>query len=153
MSDMFDQKWDIRFLQLAHEVATWSKDPSVQVGAVIIDHERKPVSFGYNGFPSGIPDDDTSLENDEVRRDLMVHAEMNAILQAERYKLKGSTLFVWPMFPCPRCAVNILASGIKRVITTDYEPDRWIEPFKKSKNIFGQHDPDIGYIQYPYNET
>ena len=103
MSDMFDQKWDIRFLQLAHEVATWSKDPSVQVGAVIIDHERKPVSFGYNGFPSGIPDDDTSLENDEVRRDLMVHAEMNAILQAERYKLK--------VLPC-LCGLCFLVHGV-----------------------------------------
>ena len=29
-------KWDTRFLKLAKEIATWSKDPSTQVGAIAV---------------------------------------------------------------------------------------------------------------------
>ena len=30
------EKWDKRFLEIAHQVATWSKDPSTKVGAIIV---------------------------------------------------------------------------------------------------------------------
>ncbi len=42
--------WDEYFINIADEVATRSKDPSTQVGAVIVDKKHRPVSFGYNGF-------------------------------------------------------------------------------------------------------
>ena len=41
---------DSYFINIADEVATRSKDPSTQVGAVIVDENHRPVSFGYNGF-------------------------------------------------------------------------------------------------------
>ena len=40
--------WDNYFINIADEVATRSKDPSTQVGAVIVDENHRPVSFGYN---------------------------------------------------------------------------------------------------------
>ena len=46
------EKWDRRFLRLAREVASWSKDPSTKVGAVLVDPlDNTIVSLGYNGFP------------------------------------------------------------------------------------------------------
>ena len=42
--------WDDYFINIANEIATRSKDPSTQVGAVIVDEKHRPVSFGYNGF-------------------------------------------------------------------------------------------------------
>ena len=42
--------WDNYFINIADEVATRSKDPSTQVGAVIVDKNHRPVSFGHNGF-------------------------------------------------------------------------------------------------------
>ena len=47
-----DWKWHRRFINLAKEYSTWSKDPSTQVGAVAIDVNTKRVlSGGYNGSP------------------------------------------------------------------------------------------------------
>ena len=50
--------WDSRFLRIAQEVSTWSKDPSTKVGAVIVDNRNRVVSMGYNGFPQRVADDE-----------------------------------------------------------------------------------------------
>ena len=50
-------KWDERFLRMAKEVSTWSKDPSTKVGAVGVDINRRIKCTGYNGFPRSIRDD------------------------------------------------------------------------------------------------
>jgi dCMP deaminase len=49
--------WDVRFLEMAKLVSTWSKDPSTQVGAVLVDPCHRVVSLGFNGFPRAIADD------------------------------------------------------------------------------------------------
>jgi len=49
-------KWSNRFLQLAALVATWSKDPSTQVGSVIADDKNRVLSVGFNGFPRKVLD-------------------------------------------------------------------------------------------------
>jgi deoxycytidylate deaminase len=35
-----------------------SKDPSTQVGACIVNEDKRIVGIGYNGFPKGCSDDD-----------------------------------------------------------------------------------------------
>ena len=50
--------WDEYFMGLAHLSAMRSKDPSTQVGAVIVDAEHKVVGIGYNGLPIGCSDDE-----------------------------------------------------------------------------------------------
>ena len=47
-------KWDKRYLALAKEVASWSKDPSTQVGAITVGNKKEVLSQGFNGFPRGI---------------------------------------------------------------------------------------------------
>ena len=49
-------KWDNRYLRLAKEVSTWSKDPSTKVGAVAVLN-GSVLAQGYNGFPRYILDD------------------------------------------------------------------------------------------------
>ena len=49
-------KWDRRMLGLVNLIATWSKDPSTRVGAVIVDAKNRVVSLGYNGFPRAVCD-------------------------------------------------------------------------------------------------
>jgi dCMP deaminase len=126
--------WDIAFLRMAREIASWSKDPKRKVGCVIVDNERKPVSYGYNGLPSSIEDHELILQNDDLRRKLMIHAEQNAIYNANR-SLEGTSIYIWPFLPCPSCASSILANKFKRVITTKYTPDHWAEDFELSKLI------------------
>lgn len=115
--------WDERFLHLALHVSRWSKDPSTQVGAVIVRPDRTIASVGYNGFPRGVVDDHR-LHTREDKYPLVVHAEMNAVLNA-REPLNGYTLYLWPLPCCSRCAVHIIQAGIKRVVAAFPAPERW----------------------------
>ncbi len=73
---MINSKWDKRFMKLAREISTWSKDPSSQIGAVIINDERRILATGYNGFPKGIRDTEERLNDREQKYPMIVHAEM-----------------------------------------------------------------------------
>ena len=110
-------KWDSRFLDMAALAATWSKDPSTQVGAVIVDQNKRVVSLGFNGFPQGCDDHGDALENRELKLLRTIHAEDNAILFAQR-DITGMTIYVTHA-PCARCAAKIVQSGACRVVHPD----------------------------------
>jgi dCMP deaminase len=132
--------WDSRFLALAEHVAGWSKDPSTQVGAVIVDEDNRIVSTGYNGFPKGIKDTKGRLDNRDKKLQYVIHAEHNAILFANR-SLQGCTLYVTPMMPCARCATVIVQSGLKRVVSTGPSKevlDRWGDDMEIAKSMFDE---------------
>ena len=111
--------WDEYFMGVAILASQRSKDPSTQVGACIIDGDKRILSTGYNGFPQGCSDDEFPWNRDESKGDTkyqyVVHAELNAILNASGKKLFGSTVYVG-LFPCHECAKAIIQSGIKEVI-------------------------------------
>ena len=109
-------KWDERFMALAHVVSKWSKDPSTKVGAVITKGNRI-VSLGFNGLPAGYPDDATVLDDRKVKYALTIHAEVNAITFAKD-DLTGATIYCTHA-PCSNCAALIVQSGIRRVVATD----------------------------------
>lgn len=111
------EKWDTRMLQLAALTATWSKDPSTKVGAVITDGANRVVSQGYNGLPRGVSDDPAILADRDEKLRRTIHAEMNAVLFAGR-PLTGYTIYVTHP-PCARCAAVLIQAGIRRVVTTD----------------------------------
>lgn len=114
MTKMTDEKWINRGCYLASVVAGWSKDPSKQVGAVIIPDDFRSVSWGYNGLPAGIHDSPDVLEDKGLKNDLVIHAELNAILNA-RGDVSGRTMFVTAP-PCVECAKAIVSAGIKTVV-------------------------------------
>lgn len=107
--------WDQRFLTLAQTVASWSKDPSTQVGAVIVDEDRRLVSVGFNGFAKHVGDNPERYADRDTKMCLIIHAELNAILFAKR-SLVGCTLYTWPFPPCARCAGPIIQVGIRRCV-------------------------------------
>ncbi len=128
--------WDGRFLAMAALVATWSKDPSTQVGAVIT-RGKFVVSLGFNGHPAGIEDSAKRLEDRETKYRTIIHAELNAILSA-RQPLEGCTLYVVPFMPCSACGAVIVQSGIKRVVTLENDNERWAESFEITRSIFAE---------------
>ena len=130
---MSGQKWDNRFLDMAKLVSTWSKDPSTKVGAVIVDPSNRLVSVGYNGFPKHVTDNERLLDR-EKKYDIIVHAEVNAILFANK-KVNGCTLYTWPFQPCPRCAGLIIQSGISRVVSIRNRNPRWVDDFITAKQL------------------
>src|SRR5438067_13784295 len=102
---MISEKWDIRFLRLAELVSSWSLDPSTKVGAVIA-LEKRLVSIGFNGFPSGMDDDPNLYLNREEKISRIIHGEINALLFAKN--VLNCTLYTFPMPPCERCCVQFL---------------------------------------------
>jgi len=132
-----DPKWHARFIDLARHVATWSKDPKRQVGAVIVDDRRTVVGLGYNGFPRGCNDDPALYADSAKKLSMVVHAELNAILNANAV-VRAATLYA-TAFSCDRCAVHIIQAGIARVIFP--EPDnsawsKWWESFHTAARLY-----------------
>ena len=109
--------WDEYFMGIAMLAARRSKDPSTQVGACIVSQDNIIISTGYNGMPKGCSDDEFpwDREGEETKDPYVVHAELNAILNASGRDLRGSRLFV-ALFPCNECAKAIIQSGVKEVI-------------------------------------
>ncbi|MDB5477752.1 MAG: hypothetical protein JWM96_247 [Alphaproteobacteria bacterium] len=132
------QHWHLRFLELAAHIAQWSRDPEKKVGAVIVRPDKTIASVGFNGFPRGVSDDDARYQDKELKRELMTHAEVNAILHA-REPLSGYTLYVWPLAPCVRCAATIIQSGITQVVTIPLKPDsNWVKTLELAENMFAE---------------
>ena len=109
--------WDEYFMGVALLAAKRSKDPNTQVGACIVDENNVIISTGYNGFPIGCSDDEFpwDREGDMTKYPYVVHAELNAILNASGKSLHGAKIYV-DLFPCNECAKAIIQSGISEVI-------------------------------------
>ena len=142
--------WDEYFMGLAHLSALRSKDPNTQVGAAIVDENHRVVSVGYNGFPTGVSDDEFPWSREggvlTSKYAFVVHAELNAILNSQR-SVRGCTIYV-SLFPCNECAKAIIQAGITCVV---YESDKYdgTEGNIASKRMF--HDAGVKFIQLPYD--
>jgi dCMP deaminase len=136
------KKWDMRFLELARLVASWSKDPSTQVGAVIADEKNRIVSLGFNGFARGVADLPGRLDDRETKYKIVLHAEENALLFAGR-DLAGYTIYTWPLMPCAACMSRIIQNGIKRVVSVQSDIPRWQENFRLSEELAKETSVDI----------
>ena len=110
-----DVKWPLRFIRLAQSVATWSKDPKRQVGAIVVTEDYRNFSTGYNGFPRGIADTDERLATETFRQSLMIHAERNALDNA-RFSLTSCTLYA-TKFLCVDCAKGVIQQGLTTIVT------------------------------------
>ncbi|SCK01549.1 tRNA-specific adenosine deaminase [uncultured Clostridium sp.] len=131
-------KWDDYFMSVALLSGMRSKDPSTQVGACIVNSSNVIESIGYNGLPKGCSDDEFPWEREGETLDTkylyVVHAELNAILNAKGKDLSGCTIYV-ALFPCNECAKAIIQSGIKEVV---YLSDKYADTdsVKASKKMF-----------------
>ncbi len=127
-------KWDHRFLELARLVSTWSKDPSTKVGAVIADDKNRIVSLGFNGFARSVQDLSERLNDRETKYKMVLHAEENALLFANR-DLAGCTIYTYPLMPCAACMSRIIQKGIARAVSLESDNPRWQEHFILSKQL------------------
>lgn len=134
--------WDQRFLNLAKEIAEWSKDKSTRVGCVIVDSNyRSILTTGYNGLPRGANDELLERHERPEKYLWFEHAERNAIFNAARtgVPLQGSTAYS-TLCPCMDCARALVQSGVTRVVS--YNPgneardERWREQHGKAIQLF-----------------
>lgn len=132
-------KWDERFLALAWQIGTWSKDPSRQLGAVAIGQNRQILATGYNGFPRGIADDEDRYNVREIKYKYVVHAEMNCIYNATEngVSLLDSTIYVHGLPVCSECAKGLIQVGVERVVAFSKDtPPQWVESTNFTKQLF-----------------
>ena len=137
---MIDTKWTKRYLCLAKEISTWSKDPSRKIGAVAVSDKGQVLATGYNGFPRAVEDSTERYESKELKSKYVVHAEMNCIYNAtyNGTSLDGSNLYVWGLPPCSECAKGIIQVGIKEVFYSYDEqvPDKWLASLDTTVQMF-----------------
>lgn len=132
-------KWDLRYLSMAKLVSSWSKDPSTQTGSVIVDMDNRILSLGYNGFAANVEDGPDRYADRSIKYEMIIHCEENAIISADRNRLRGATLYVWPFMPCSRCAAKIINSGIVRCVAPEATEDqltRWASQFELTQIQF-----------------
>ncbi len=133
--------WDNYFMGVAILSAMRSKDPSTQVGACIVNKDKRIVGVGYNGFPKGCEDEDFPWEREgkflETKYPYVCHAELNAILNSIK-SLKDCIIYVG-LFPCNECSKAIIQSGIKEIVylSNKYEGTDVNKASKKMLNAAG----------------
>ncbi|MCA0369148.1 MAG: deoxycytidylate deaminase [Proteobacteria bacterium] len=134
-------KWDERYVKLASHIAGWSKDPSAQIGAVIVSPELgRIISVGFNGFPINIEDSEERLDDTPEKLKMVIHAEENAILFAGR-AARDCHIYVVGKPVCVHCALLIIQSRITRVVAV--QPDfsvesKWNETGEKALMLFNE---------------
>ena len=135
--------WDEYFMGIALLSAMRSKDPNTKVGACIVDENKKVVSIGYNGMPSGCDERQLSWNKGEgldSKYLYVCHAEFNAILNTRQgtSALRGCTLYV-SLFPCNECTKAIIQTGIKEVvyISNKYEDTIGVQASKRMLLLAG----------------
>ena len=108
-------KWDSRFLEVARLAAGWSKDPNAGVGAVVVDAQGQIAGVGYNGFPKRVEDSAERYNDQDVKLEMVVHAEENAIIGAG-VRNRDATIYVAGKPICARCAGAIIQAGINYLV-------------------------------------
>ena len=142
--------WRDRYLDLAKQVSTWSKDPSRKIGAVAVGSKGQILSQGFNGFPRGILDSADRYNDRPTKYKLVVHAEMNVIYNAtfNGVSLDGASLYVYGLPVCSECAKGIIQVGIKEVFiyTDDAVPAIWTEAYELTHSMFKESGIECEWI-------
>lgn len=139
---------DLRYIKLAKEIASWSKDPSTKVGAVIVGKKGQIVSQGYNGFPRNFKDTIERYADRQTKYKYIIHAEANAIYNAlyNGASVENCTIYVYGLPCCSECAKAIIQSGIKRVVyNTDPKPN-WVENTNFALELFKEANIEINKV-------
>lgn len=140
--------WEEYFMGVAVLASQRSKDNSTQVGACIVNRDKKILSVGYNGMPIGCSDDDMPWDREgemlDTKYAYVCHAELNAILNNDGGSLKGTIIYT-TLFPCNECAKAIIQCGIKEVVYMEdkYKEEKSTLAAKKMFDMAG-----VSYRQY-----
>lgn len=143
-----------RYLKIAKEVSSWSKDPSSKIGAVLVGKHGQIISQGYNGFARGVEDSERRLNDRELKYKYIVHAEANAIYNAihNGATTADSTLYIYGLPICCECTKAVIQSGVKKVVMcfSNNNPDnvgRWMADFHYTETMCNEAGVELEIIE------
>lgn len=143
-----------KYLRQARFLAKeWSKDPSTQCGTIAIGKKGQVLSTGFNGFPRGIKDTPTRLNNREEKYKYVVHSEQNCIYNAALtgVSLDNSEMYIWGLPVCSECAKAVIQVGVQRVFTC--HPAEISEKWRKSGEFTSELFSEAGVRYMTYYES
>jgi dCMP deaminase len=142
---------DDYFLGLLPHLASRSHDQHTKTSCVIAAPDGEILTTGYNGLCRHIGDDEGRRLERPEKYFWMEHAERNAIYNAARRVLKGSTAYV-AFYPCVECARGFVQSGISRVVVDRSfnekyagNPEKWEESFKRTNALLEEARVEIAW--------
>lgn len=140
----------LAFVGVARELSRLSKDPSTQVGAVVVGPGNEIRASGWNGFPRGVRDDAARYWDRPTKYKYICHAEANAIANAARSgtSLDGCSIVVTALHPCNTCAQLIIQAGIRTVYAPlpDYD-GRWAAEFEAAATMFQEAGVEVEFYE------
>lgn len=107
-----------KFFEIAKRLSLFSDHYQHRLGAVLVD-KNKVIGLGYNKLKTNPK---------STHKYKAHHAEFDAILNSERYDLKGCDIYVYRQtkdgnlaisFPCESCYNLIKSKGIRKIYYTD----------------------------------
>ncbi len=128
--------WHRYFMDMAHKVASRSKDPTTKVGCIVTSKDKVVVASGYNGIPQGVRDLPERMER-PAKYLWTAHAEENAVALAARVgaSLRDGYAYV-THHPCSRCARSLIQAGIQVVYVDKGKTSMPQEEFDVAKEMF-----------------
>lgn len=136
-------KWTERFLNLARNVAEWSKDPNTKVGAVAVGESKQILETGFNGLPRGVQDLPERMER-PAKYIWTAHAEENLVAHAARKQLEGSTVYVTHLC-CNACARMLINAGVAKVVVGDGKTAMPVEQFDAATTMFDEAGVELEF--------
>ena len=149
-------KWIVRALRRAREWASYSKDPSTQVGAVVTEPNLKDeILAGYNGFSDQSEDRADMYANRQHKYDNVIHAELNLVCSSSRrgIPIRGAVAFIYALPPCTECLKHLIQCGVTRIYYTvaPGKEERSYENVTSEKMIMMlQDNQDVEMFRVPF---
>lgn len=130
---------DMILMRKAEMLSCMSDDPRKKVGAIIGYPDGSIVAMGFNDLEPGTKNREKILNNKELKNEIIVHAEKNAInnaLNSSTINLAVCSIYV-SFAPCEECAKCIIQAGIMRVLfpKMDNSSSSWWESAEQAKEL------------------
>ena len=117
----------------------------------LVVKDNRVVAVGFNGFPSDVVDMPERLDDREVKYEMVVHAEVNALLIAGQ-RADGATIYVQGRPVCASCAGAIIQSGVQRVVAEPPPAEgdgKWDKSGRIARTMFAEADRH--FDPYPHD--
>jgi deoxycytidylate deaminase len=151
------EPWAVTWMRMAHVIASRSKDPSFQAGAVLVAEDNKTfLGLGFNG-PSPRSSDDFDWKDRSRKHAVVSHAESNCLwFAADAHGLRqlaGSILYVNGR-PCHDCVREAVRAGVGDIIYAAGGPQpRMVDADEWAKSELVAKDGGVWLVPYTVATT